>query len=146
MALWHWSAAPWVQRSACGRISTGRPCGDCREQRANQARRLYGFPLTIFVRRQSYFPAVDWWSHDAGHLLEMMFGWRVNPHYGPFHIASFVLIGVGYWLISVAWTALHLSQRKHQLALTGIYARIRHPQYVGFILVMLDFCYNGRPF
>jgi hypothetical protein len=46
----------------------------------------------------------------------MMFGWRVNPHYGPFHIASFVLIGVGYWLISVAWTALHLSQRKHQLA------------------------------
>jgi protein-S-isoprenylcysteine O-methyltransferase Ste14 len=25
------------------------------------------------------------------------------------------------------------------LALTGIYARIRHPQYVGFILVMLGF-------
>lgn len=103
---------------------------------------MYGFPLTIFVLSgwlQSYFPAVDWWSHDAGHLLEMMFGWRVNPHYGPFHIASFVLIGVGYWLISVAWTALHLSQRKHQLALTGIYARIRHPQYVGFILVMLGF-------
>jgi hypothetical protein len=28
---------------------------------------------------QSHFPGLDWWSHDAGHLLEMMFGWRVNP-------------------------------------------------------------------
>ena len=59
---------------------------------------MYGFPLTIFVLSgwlQSYFPAVDWWSHDAGHLLEMMFGWRVNPHNGPVHIASFVMIGVG---------------------------------------------------
>ena len=67
---------------------------------------MYGFPLTIFLLSgwlQSRFPSVDWWSHDAGHLLEMMFGWRVNPHFGPFHIASFVLIGTGFWLISVGW-------------------------------------------
>jgi protein-S-isoprenylcysteine O-methyltransferase Ste14 len=103
---------------------------------------MYGFPLTIFLLSgwlQSHFPGVDWWSHDAGHILEMMFGWRINPHFGPFHIASFVLIGVGFWLISIAWTALHTSQRKHELAMTGAYARVRHPQYVGFILVMLGF-------
>jgi protein-S-isoprenylcysteine O-methyltransferase Ste14 len=110
---------------------------------------MYGFPLTIFVLSgwlQSHFPAVDWWSHDAGHILEMMFGWRVNPHYGPFHIASFVLIGVGYWLISIAWTALHTSQRKHELALTGVYARVRHPQYVGSFSSCSVSCYNGRRF
>lgn len=103
---------------------------------------MYGFPLTIFLLSgwlQSRFPGVDWFSHDAGHLLEMMFGWRIEPHFGPFHIASFVLIGAGFWLISVGWTELHASQRRHELATTGIYARVRHPQYAGFILVMLGF-------
>jgi hypothetical protein len=26
----------------------------------------------------------DFLSHDAGHLLEAMFGWRSNPHFGVF--------------------------------------------------------------
>ena len=31
------------------------------------------------------------------------------------------------------------AQRAHRLATAGPYARIRHPQYVGFVLVMLGF-------
>ena len=103
---------------------------------------MYGFPLTIYLFSgwlQSHYPDVNWFSHDAGHLLEMMFGWKVNPHAGPFHIASFVLIGGGFWLISAGWKPLHAAQRRHQLATDGIYARVRHPQYDGFILVMLGF-------
>jgi protein-S-isoprenylcysteine O-methyltransferase Ste14 len=88
---------------------------------------------------QSRFPAVDWLSHDSGHLLEMMFGWRANPHFDPFHIMSFVFIGGGFWLISVGWQVLHQAQRDKRLADTGIYARIRHPQYDGFVLVMFGF-------
>lgn len=103
---------------------------------------MYGFPLTIFLLSgwlQSRFPGVDWLAHDAGHLLEMLFGWRTNPHFGPFHIASFVLIGTGFWLISAGWAALHAAQRHGKLTTDGIYARVRHPQYDGFILVMLGF-------
>ncbi|EQB05156.1 isoprenylcysteine carboxyl methyltransferase [Sphingobium baderi LL03] len=103
---------------------------------------MYGFPLTIYLFSgwlQSRYPNIDWFSHDAGHLLEMMFGWKVNPHWGPFHIASFILIGAGFWLISVGWNALHTAQRRHRLVTTGIYARVRHPQYDGFILIMLGF-------
>ena len=103
---------------------------------------MYGFPLTIYLLSgwlQSRYPGVDWFSHDAGHLLEMLFGWRVNPHFGPFHIASFVLIGAGFWLISAGWIALHAAQSRGQLATSGIYARVRHPQYDGFILVLLGF-------
>jgi protein-S-isoprenylcysteine O-methyltransferase Ste14 len=82
---------------------------------------------------------VDWFSHDAGHLLEMLFGWKANPHAGPFHFLSFVFIGGGFVLISAAWKVLYDAQQQHRLATTGVYARVRHPQYVGFILVMFGF-------
>jgi protein-S-isoprenylcysteine O-methyltransferase Ste14 len=103
---------------------------------------MYGFPLTIYLLSgwlQSRYPNVDWFAHDSGHLLEMMFGWRVNPHAGPFHIASFVFIGGGFVLISTGWRVLYQAQREGRLADTGIYARIRHPQYDGFVLVMFGF-------
>jgi protein-S-isoprenylcysteine O-methyltransferase Ste14 len=103
---------------------------------------MYGFPLTIYLLSgwlQSRYPDVDWFSHDAGHLLEMMFGWKANPHFGPFHILSFAFIGGGFILISAGWKVLYEAQRRHALATTGVYARIRHPQYAGFILVMFGF-------
>jgi len=103
---------------------------------------MYGFPLTIYFLSgwlQSRYPNVDWFSHDAGHLLEMMFGWKTNPHFGPFHILSFVFIGGGFVLISAAWKVLYGAQQTRSLATTGPYSYVRHPQYVGFILVMFGF-------
>ena len=103
---------------------------------------MYGFPLTIFLLAgwlQSRFPGVDWWSHDAGHLLETLFGWRASPHFGPFHMLSFVFVGGGFWLISAAWPVLYRAQRDGSLATTGPYRSIRHPQYAGFVLIMIGF-------
>lgn len=103
---------------------------------------MYGFPLTIYFLSgwlQSRFPNVDWFSHDAGHLLEMMFGWKTNPHFGLFHVLSYVLIGGGFVLIAAAWRVLYDAQQRRALATTGPYSYVRHPQYVGFILVMLGF-------
>jgi len=88
---------------------------------------------------QSTYPGIDWFSHDAGHFLEMMFGWKANPHFGPFHILSFVLIGGGFVLIASAWRVLYEAQRRRALAATGPYSYVRHPQYVGFVLIMLGF-------
>ena len=103
---------------------------------------MYGFPLTMYFMAgwlQSRYPNVDWFSHDAGHLLEMMFGWKANPHAGPFHILSFIFIGGGFVLISTAWKVLYDAQQKRALATTGPYSYVRHPQYVGFIMVMFGF-------
>lgn len=103
---------------------------------------MYGFPLTIFLLAgwlQSRFPGIDWFSHDAGHLLEMLFGWEANPHFGPFHLLSFAFIGGGFWLIAAAWPVLHEAQGRGALATTGPYAYVRHPQYVGFVLIMFGF-------
>jgi protein-S-isoprenylcysteine O-methyltransferase Ste14 len=103
---------------------------------------MYGFPLTIYLLSgwlQSRYPGVDWFSHDGGHLLEELFGWRANPHFGPFHILSFVFIGGGFVLISAGWKVLYDAQRRRMLATNGVYSHIRHPQYVGFVLVMFGF-------
>lgn len=103
---------------------------------------MYGFPLTIYLLSgwlQSRYPGVDWLSHDAGHLLEMLFGWKANPHFGPFHLLSFAFIFGGFVMISAAWKVLYDAQRARTVATTGPYARVRHPQYVGFILVMFGF-------
>src|SRR3989338_6797694 len=67
---------------------------------------MYGFPLTIDLLsgwRGSRYPGVDFLSHDAGHLLEVLFGWRANPHFGPFHMLSTVFIFGGFILLSAAW-------------------------------------------
>jgi protein-S-isoprenylcysteine O-methyltransferase Ste14 len=103
---------------------------------------MYGFPLTIYLLSgwlQSSYPGIDWLSHDAGHLLEMLFGWEANPHFGPFHLLSFVFIGGGFVLISAAWKILYAAQQRRTLATTGPYAALRHPQYVGFVSVLFGF-------
>ncbi len=103
---------------------------------------MYGFPLTIYLLSgwlQGRYPGVDWFAHDAGHLLEMLFGWKSNPHLGPFHLLSFALIGGGFWLLAASWKVLYAAQQAHSLAVTGPYARIRHPQYAAFVLIMLGF-------
>lgn len=103
---------------------------------------MYGFPLTIYLLSgwlSTRFPGVDFLSHDAGHLLEMVFGWKANPHFGPFHLASNVLIFAGFLMLASAWNVLYAAQRAHRLATTGLYARMRHPQYVAFVIILFGF-------
>lgn len=103
---------------------------------------MYGFPLTIYLLSgwlQSRFPEMDFLTHDAGHLLETLLGWKTNPHFGPFHILSNILIFSGFILLARAWKVLYAAQREHKLATTGPYAHIRHPQYTGFMLIMFGF-------
>ena len=103
---------------------------------------MYGFPLTIDLLSgwlSTRFPGVVFLSHDAGQLLEMMFGWKSNPHFGPFHLLSNLFIFGGFILLASAWDVLYKAQRQHRLATTGLYARMRHPQYAGFVLIMFGF-------
>lgn len=103
---------------------------------------MYGFPLTIYLLSgwlTTRFPGLDLLTHDTGHLWSTLLGETGDPHFGVLHLASYVFLGYGFYLLSSAWHVLYHAQRKHSLATTGPYARIRHPQYLAFVLILLGF-------
>lgn len=103
---------------------------------------MYGFPLTIYLLSgwlQSRYPGLNPLSHDNGHLWHTLLGLKGNPHSDPLHILSNLFIFGGFILLSSAWEVLYKAQRSHTLAVSGLYAKVRHPQYVAFITIMLGF-------
>ena len=103
---------------------------------------MYGFPLTIYLLSgwlQHRYPGINIYSHDAGHLWATLFGLKGDPHFDLFHILSMVLIFGGFLLLAGAWRVLYKAQRTHELAVSGPYGYIRHPQYAAFIVIILGF-------
>jgi protein-S-isoprenylcysteine O-methyltransferase Ste14 len=102
---------------------------------------MYGYPLTVYLLTGPFagsIPGVDL-SHDSGHLWADLIGWKGDPHVSPFHLASYGFIVGGFWLIASAWRVLLAALEAGMLATTGAYARLRHPQYAGFVLIMVGF-------
>jgi protein-S-isoprenylcysteine O-methyltransferase Ste14 len=103
---------------------------------------MYGFPLTIFLFSgwlTSHYPGINFLTHDNSHLLHTLLGLQGDPHFDIFHILSNVFIFGGFIALSYSWHVLWKAQRSHKLATTGIYARMRHPQYAAFIFIMFGF-------
>ena len=107
---------------------------------------MYGFPLSIYLMSdwlQTKYPNLDLMSHNTGHRWSTLLGEKRDPHIGPLHIASYVFLGLGFYLLSSAWNVLYHAQRHDALATLGAYARVRHPQYVAFVLILLGFLLQG---
>ena len=103
---------------------------------------MYGTPLTLYLLAgwlQSRYPQLDPLSHEAGHLWHSLLGLEGDPHFGALHILGNLLIFAGFWLLATAWRVLYRAQQADELADSGPYARIRHPQYLAFVLIMLGF-------
>lgn len=103
---------------------------------------MYGFPLTIYLLSgwlASRYPEVNVLSHDTGHLWHTLLGMKGHAHSDPVHILSELLIFGGLILLVASWQVLYRAQRSQTLATTGPYARMRHPQYAAFIVIMLGF-------
>lgn len=102
---------------------------------------MYGIPLTIYLLSGwlgSRFESLTL-THDGGHLWSELIGWEGDPHVSPFHLASYMVIGAGFWAIAAAWPVLLRAAREGKLADSGLYARVRHPQYAGFLAIMVGF-------
>ena len=102
---------------------------------------MYGVPLTVYLLSGwlgNSFLGLDL-THDGGHLWAELIGWEGDPHFSPFHLVSYVGIIGGFVMISSAWKRLYEAAKTGAMAADGLYARMRHPQYTGFMAIMIGF-------
>jgi protein-S-isoprenylcysteine O-methyltransferase Ste14 len=97
---------------------------------------MYGIPLTMFLFA-GLFGMDRIFSLEF--LLTEIMGEEIFYHIFNSYIfpASKVIIGIGMLLIIYGWREIHKGKRKDELVTTGIYNYVRHPQYVGFLVITL---------
>ncbi len=93
---------------------------------------MYGIPFTIlFAQKWFYQPGV---KHPASvfdfHLLNVHFKMDIPMAYAA------VLMIIGSLLVIAGWVTLYFGLKKRKLVTNGIYAVSRHPQYLGFIIII----------
>ncbi len=91
---------------------------------------MYGFPLTIYLLTW-LFGYSNPLSHESGHLLYPELGML-----SPFHLLSIAMIGGGLLLIWCGWSRIYHAAT---LVTDGIYSYVRHPQYLGILLITAGF-------
>lgn len=98
---------------------------------------MYGFPLTIYILTAllgSKYPSLNPFSHESGHLWVTLFGG--GPAMLMFiHLISNGLMIAGFFIMGTGWKQVHAA--KGDLVTTGLYSRVRHPQYSGLFLVTI---------
>lgn len=103
---------------------------------------MYGVPLTIFFLTSwlgTKYPVLDPFSHASGHLFLVFLGLSYSvAAMTILHIITNGIIFFGFYLVYKGWKLIH-DAKEDELITTGIYSRIRHPQYVGLFLVTLGF-------
>lgn len=95
---------------------------------------MYGFPLTM------YFFSWAFGSNSVAtlwYLLSALTGQQLfySLFLGVIVPISNVIILTGMLLVIFGWKKIF--RTKNQLVTTGIYSRVRHPQYLGFLLITL---------
>ncbi|KKP37281.1 MAG: Isoprenylcysteine carboxyl methyltransferase [Candidatus Peregrinibacteria bacterium GW2011_GWA2_33_10] len=92
---------------------------------------MYGFPLTIYFASRYFSEPVaclppvlsfDFWGVSFGMELPMIF--------------SMIFIFIGTLLIVWGWITLYRKSKKNDFVVSGIYKYSRHPQYLGFCMIV----------
>jgi protein-S-isoprenylcysteine O-methyltransferase Ste14 len=97
---------------------------------------MYGFPLTMYVLAGTfgYGKILSLEFLLIGVMGEEQFYRIFNSFIFP---ASKIIMLIGILLIVFGWRQIHKARKQGQLVTTGLYAYVRHPQYLGFLLITL---------
>lgn len=102
---------------------------------------MYGLPLTMYIFA-GVFGYSDVFSLEF--LLQGILG--ANLFYTVFRYviwpATTVILVTGALLIIFGWSKIYKAKGEGKLVTTGIYARVRHPQYLGFLLLTLGMLFE----
>ena len=94
---------------------------------------MYGIPLTIFFAAKSFSGAEVLLPNT---ILSFSFlGVKIQMTLAM--IYGTLLMVIGMVLIIIAWITLYKNMKKDEIVMKGIYAYSRHPQYFGFILIII---------
>lgn len=100
---------------------------------------MFGFPLTIYILTSilgNKYPVLDPFTHINGHLW-VAFAGGSEIVYSILHPLSNILIYAGIGIIAIGWKGIHGGEG--ELVTDGIYRFVRHPQYSGFMVIILGF-------
>ena len=94
---------------------------------------MYGIPLTIFfVSKSLYGSSVE----TANVVYDFTFlGVNIAMDMAMLYASILMIIGTAF--ILVAWVTLYKKIKTDKIVTAGIYSHSRHPQYFGFILIIL---------
>lgn len=102
---------------------------------------MYGLPLTMYVF-MGVFGYRDVFSLEfllrgvlGDNLFFMVFRYVIWP-------VTAVFVVVGALLIIFGWSRIYKGKGAGKLVTSGIYARVRHPQYLGFLLLTLGMLFE----
>lgn len=102
---------------------------------------MYGLPLTMFglawLTGRTDFAS----DHFHGHAWAYLLGWGETGAV-TLTILGNLLVAAGGLLALAGWRQIH--RGGGQLVCTGLYRRIRHPQYTGFFLFLTGSIVNPR--
>ena len=95
---------------------------------------MYGFPLTLYVLAGVFGIDIPL-MHASGHLWATLLG------LGPVGQTIEMLIGLAFVVLGISlliegWREMFRANRAGQMATTGLYAIVRHPQYLGIFLAL----------
>ena len=96
---------------------------------------MFGFPLTIYLLTSilgSRYPVIDPFTHINGHLWVALAGGSMYV-WGLVMLLSWAAMLGGLVIMGKAWKQIHKADS--ELVTSGLYHRVRHPQYSGLFLI-----------
>ena len=94
---------------------------------------MYGLPLSILFVSKTIYPT----NFEIARVIYEFNFLGVNIAMDLAMLYASILIVIGTLLILVGWITLYKNIKKEELVTVGIYAYSRHPQYLGFIMIII---------
>jgi protein-S-isoprenylcysteine O-methyltransferase Ste14 len=94
---------------------------------------MYGIPLTVFFASE-YFVGSS--AEIPNTIIEFQF-LGVDIHITHAMLYGTILMIIGMLLIIVGWLTLYKNLKENEIVTKGIYSYSRHPQYLGFIFIII---------
>jgi len=102
---------------------------------------MFGIPLTIYLLAPSLGVPATAFGHHESHLWAYLLSRTgiLTLGQGVYLVMalSALLIAIGAGLVAVGWYQVHAG--REELVTDGVYVVIRHPQYLGLMLIILGF-------